>query len=176
MSPMADAQRSDDHARVLSDLSGGVVGALLDESATARDEDAFADAGRRLREEGAPRSAAPWRAGLTGGAGLGARVATILRHLARDLLDQVTKDHRGEPELAAEPTPANVHQIGDAREVPALEQASDGTWRPSGSSLPSQEELDAGARRRANVAARRSRDPGLGPSDRLVLPPPPRER
>jgi hypothetical protein len=174
---MTDPTRKDDHVRVLSDLSGRVVGALLDESATARDEDAFADAGRRLREEGPPPLAAPWRAALTGGAGLGVRVATIVRHLTRDLLDQVTKDHHGDAaESAAEPTPANVRQIGDAREVPALEQASDGTWRPSGSSLPSQDELDAGARRRANVPALRSRYPELEPSDRLVLPPPPRER
>ena len=173
---MADA-RKDDHVRILSELSGRVVGALLDESGKARDEDAFADAGRRLREEGSPRLGAPWRAGLTGSAGLGARVGTILRHLTRDLLDQVTKDHHADvAESAAEPTPANVHQIGDVRDVPALEQASDGTWRPSGSSLPSQEELDAGARRRANVPALRSRYPELEPSDRLVLPPPARER
>jgi hypothetical protein len=173
---MADA-RKDDHVRVLSDLSGRVVGALLDESAKARDEDAFADAGRRLREEGSPPMSAPWRVALTGGAGLGARVGTILRHLTRDLLEQVTKDHHTEvAEGAVEPTPANVHHIGDVREVPALEQASDGTWRPSGSSLPSQDELDAGARRRANVPALSSRYPELEPSDRLTLPPPPRQR
>jgi hypothetical protein len=173
---MTDAARPD-QVRVLSELSGRVVGALLDQSAKARDEDAFADAGRRLREEGPPSTAAPWRSALTGGAGLGARVGTILRHLTRDLLDQVSKDHHTEiSETAAEPRPANVHQIGDAREIPALEQASDGTWRPSGSSLPSQEELDAGARRRANVPALRSRYPELEPSGGLTLPPPPRQR
>jgi hypothetical protein len=173
---MADATRPD-QVRVLSDLSGRVVGALLDESARARDEDAFADAGRRLREEGPPQLAAPWRTAATDDAGLGARVATILRHLTRDLLEQVTKDHGAEvTEPAAEPAPANVHQIGDARDVPALEQSSDGTWRPSGSSLPSQEELDAGARRRANVPALRSRYPELEPSGGLTLPPPPRQR
>jgi hypothetical protein len=172
---MADATRPD-QVRVLSDLSGRVVGALLDESAQARDEDAFADAGRRLREEGPPQLAAPWRT-AAGGAGLGARVATILRHLTRDLLEQVTKDPGAEvTEPAAEPAPANVHQIGDAREVPALEQASDGSWRPSGSSLASQDELDAGARRRANVPALRSRYPDIEPSRGLTLPPPPKGR
>jgi hypothetical protein len=173
---MTDAARPD-QVRVLSELSGRVVGALLDESAKARDEDAFADAGRRLREEGPPSSSAPWRSALTGGAGLGVRVGTVLRRLTRDLLDQVSTDHHADvAESAAEPTPPNVHAIGDAREVPALEQASDGTWRPSGSSLPSQEELDAGARRRANVPALRSRYPEVEPSGGLRLPPPPKGR
>lgn len=43
-----------DHMRVLSDL---VVGALLDDVARGPEDDAFSDALRRYRDEGAPRSA-----------------------------------------------------------------------------------------------------------------------
>lgn len=173
---MADAAGRDDQVKVLSELSGRVVGALLDDATAAREDDAFAEAGRRYREEGPPELAASWRAGLPTGAGLGARAAAILRHLTRDLLEQVSRDHQSPPEpveSTAEATPANVRPIGDAREVPALELASDGTWRPSGSSLSSKEEIDAGARRRANVPSLMSRYRERERSDELVLPPPP---
>jgi len=47
---------------VLSDLSGSVVGALIDDMDERQDGDPFADALRRYREEGAPDLTTPWRA------------------------------------------------------------------------------------------------------------------
>lgn len=171
--------RDADQVRVLSDLSGSVVGALLDDEETRGPDDAFSTALRRYREEGAPELGGAWRRTAPLGAG-GDREAEILRHLTRDLLEGVSTSRseavEAEPSApAAEAPPPNVRQITDAREIPALELASDGTWKPSGSSVSSQDELDAGARRRANVPALVSRYPTLrrDRSGGFVLPPAP---
>lgn len=164
-----------DQVRVLSELSGRVVGALLDETTPGRDDDAFSDARRRYREEGSPDGAAVWRTILPAGAAIGARAAAVLRHLTRDLLEQVslTHDAEGQPaDGAPEAPPSNVHAITDARDVPALELASDGTWRPSTASVSSRSDLEAGARHRANVPSLSSRYPELERSDQFPLPPP----
>src|SRR6266508_6022234 len=126
--------RTTDHVRVLSDLSGHVVDALLDDADDGSERDAFSDALRAYRSEGAPELAAPWRLPTFLG---GARVAAVLRRLTRDLLHDASMPPAETPpaELAAETPPPNVRPIADARDIPALELASDGTWRPSGSAL-----------------------------------------
>jgi hypothetical protein len=164
-----------DQVRVLSDLSGLVVGALIDDVENGMEGDAFADALRRYREEGAPELSASWRSAIPSAHAEG-RAAEVLRHLTRDLLKDVSMTHvRGDTadtDAATEAPPPNVRPIGEARDVPALELASDGTWKPSGSSLAAQEELDASALRRS-VPSARSRYPQIARADRIVLPPAP---
>lgn len=167
-----------DQVRVLSGLSGSVVGALLDDEETHGPDDAFSEALRRYREEGAPDVSAAWR--RVADIPAGDRAAKILRHLTRDLLEGVsTAGAEASDTLStvapADVAPPNVRPISDAREVPALELASDGTWRPSESSVSAQGELEAGARRRANVPALVSRYPNLRRerSGGFVLPPVP---
>ncbi len=97
----------------------------------------------------------------------------MLRHLTRDLLRGVSAlGHApaAATEAPPEAPPSNVHPIGEPRDVPALELANDGTWRPSGSSLTSEEEIDAGTLRR-NVSSARSRYPQVARTERIVLPP-----
>ncbi len=143
--------------RVLSDVPALVVRALLEDEAAASDP--FADALRRYREEGAP-DIAEWRATprVAGG-----RAAEVLRRLTRDLLSNVTRaDARGTAEVEpVETPPPNVHAIEGVRETIALEQASDGTWRPSAAAVAHAEEADADARRRV-VPQLRSRYPDVG--------------
>lgn len=164
--------REPDHVRVLSDLSGHVVGALIDEDADGGpDTDAFTQALRRYREEGAPPFALSWRAARAPRSG--ARESDVLRRLARDLLKGISLPHEpGATDERAEPAPANVRAITEAREVPALELASDGTWRPSGSAVSPEEEIDASTLRRS-VPSARSRYPHIVPGDRVILPPAP---
>ena len=116
----------------------------------------FTDALRRYRESG-PTGLVRWRdASATGGA----REATVLRRLTRDLLRDLSRDEPASGgDLAAESTPANVLPIGAAREVPALELADDGTWRPSGAALASADATDASALR--SVPLLRSRYPDV---------------
>jgi hypothetical protein len=166
--------RKADHVRVLSDLSGLVVGALLDDVEEGREDDAFADALRRYRDEGAPDLTASWRRVIPSSVS-GDRTAEVLRHLTRDLLKGVsTPPDRPTRETAAavDAPPPNVRPIADAREIPALELASDGTWRPSGSSISAQGELDASARRRS-IPSLRSRYVKAAVGAGLVLPPAP---
>lgn len=167
--------RKTDHVRVLSDLSGLVVSALLDDADHGPEDDAFTDALRRYREEGAPDVGASWRTAISPDP-IGARAAEVLRRLTRDLLKDVSAaDGRADAAAAEAPSeapPPNVRPIADARDAPALELASDGTWRPSGSTLSAQEDLDANARRRS-VPTLRSRYPQLARGERLVLPPAP---
>ncbi|MBI2325156.1 MAG: hypothetical protein HYY42_04525 [Chloroflexi bacterium] len=166
--------RTADQVRVLADLSGLVVGALIDDAENGTEGDAFADALRRYREEGARDLSASWR-GAIPSARSESHAAEVLRHLTRDLLRGVSAEHRGDTattDAATEAPPPNVRSIGEAREVPALELASDGTWKPSGSTLASQEEGDASTLRR-NVPSARSRYPEVARADRIVLPPPP---
>lgn len=163
-----------DPVRVLSDLSGLVVGALIDDVENGTESDAFADALRRYREEGAPAFTSSWRSAIPSAHAEG-RAAAVLRHLTRDLLKGVSALGHGAvaaTEAATEAPPPNVRPIGEARDVPALELASDGTWKPSGSSLAAQEEIDASALRRS-VPSARSRYPQVARGDRIVLPPAP---
>ncbi len=162
--------RTTDHVRVLSDLSGHVVDALLDDADDGSERDAFSDALRAYRSEGAPELAAPWRLPTFLG---GARVAAVLRRLTRDLLHDASMPpaETAPAELAAETPPPNVRPIADARDIPALELASDGTWRPSGSALASEEAVDTGVLRRS-VPTARSRYPQVA-REGLDLPPAP---
>ncbi len=167
--------RKADQVRVLSDLSGLVVGALIDDVENGTEGDAFADALRRYREEGAPELSVSWR-NVVPSARAEDRAAAVLRHLTRDLLTDVSMTHdpgdAAAMDAATEAPPPNVRPIGEARDVPALELASDGTWKPSGSSLAAQEEIDASALRRS-VPSARSRYPQVARADRIVLPPAP---
>jgi hypothetical protein len=169
--------RKADHVRVLSDLSGLVVGALIDDVESGPESDAFTDALRRYREEGAPDLAMSWRA-ATPAPRVTWREAEVLRHLTRDLLKGVSMPETStgdasEPEERDSP-PANVRPIESATlDVPALELASDGTWKPSGSALQSQEDVDASALRRS-VPSIRSRYPQVTRADHVVLPPAPK--
>lgn len=162
--------RTTDHVRVLSDLSGHVVDALLDDPDDASHRDAFSDALHTYRSEGAPELAAPWRLPTFLG---GARVAAVLRRLTRDLLHDASAPptETAPAEAAVETPPPNVRRIGDVRDVPALELASDGTWRPSGSALASKEDVDAALLRRT-VPAARSRYPQVA-REGIDLPPAP---
>lgn len=168
--------RRTDHVRVLSDLSGLVVGALVDDPDARKEGDAFSDALRRYREEGAP-DIGSWRS-VTTGLATEVRTAQVLRHLTRDLLKGLSiaaglASADTDTEVAAESPPQNVRPItAEARDVPALELASDGTWKPSGSSLAAQDEVDARTLRR-NVPSARSRYPQLARDERMVLPPAP---
>lgn len=151
-----------DDAEVLSGLSSRVVDALLDdEGATA---DPFTLAAQRYREEGAPREpVAPWRRQPSARALQRSRRAVdVLRRLNRDLLERITAEREvseaEEGEGAAEETPANVRPIGSAfREMPALELASDGAWRPAGG--PAKDAADQVTRHHAHVPAFVSRYP-----------------
>jgi len=167
--------RKADQMRVLSDLSGYVVGAVLDDEASGSDSDAFTDALQRYREVGAP-DLGSWRSAISD-ASSGWRAAQVLRHLTRDLLRglSVAGDPAAEEtaETAGATPPPNVRDIGEAREVPALELASDGTWRPSGPALTPLEEVDTSALRRSVVSAR-SRYPAIAKGEPGVLPARPR--
>jgi hypothetical protein len=165
--------RKADQVRVLSDLSGRVVGAMIDDSAGGSEGDAFMDALRRYREDGAP-AIGLWR-GVAAGIATEGRAAQVLRHLTRDLLKGVSVVIRDdEPETEpSEPAPVNVRPIDAPRDVPALEQGSDGTWKPSGAALASQQEVDANTLRRS-VPSVRSRYPQVAVADRVVLPPAPK--
>lgn len=168
--------RDADQVRVLSDLSGLVVGAVIDDVEDASDADAFTDALRRYHEDGAPTVPTSWRSAPS--AVSGARAAQVLRHLTRDLLKGVSTADREEiatSDVPGEAPPANVRPIeaAAARDVPALELASDGTWKPSGSYLSSKEEIDANTLRR-NVPSARSRYPRIARGDPSVLPPAPK--
>ncbi|MDE3111893.1 MAG: hypothetical protein KGN00_06120 [Chloroflexota bacterium] len=171
-------ERNNDHIRVLSDLSGDVVGALLDEGERVPDEgDPFAAALRRYKQEGHPGElTGPWRRAMaTRPVAAGGYAASVLRLLARDLLSCVAA-HVTEPETA-EPEPAlppNVRPIagGPAAPIPALELASDGTWRPStAGAVTTETEIP---QRRAHVPSMGSRYPTIRHDEhRIVLPPPP---
>lgn len=166
--------RKADQVRVLSDLSGLVVGALVDDTDHTKEGDPFTDALRRYREEGAP-SIYLWRS-VAAGISNEAHTAEVLRHLTRDLLKRVSMPEESddaEGDTVAEAAPQNVRPIDAPHDVPALELASDGTWKPSGSSLASQEEVDANTLRRS-VPSVRSRYPQLAHDERLVLPPAPK--
>ncbi len=173
--------RTSDHIRVLSDLSGDVVGALLDEGERAPSEgDPFAAALRRYQEEGQPAElTGPWRQAMAPSpVAASAHAANVLRLLARDLLTCIAA--RGPEPEAAEPerTPENVRPIsgGPAAPIPALELASDGTWRPS-TAAGVAADADVAQRRQAHVPSMSSRYPivrAAGPL--LVLPPPPPAR
>jgi hypothetical protein len=161
--------RKADQVRVLSDLSGRVVGAMIDDAENGSEGDAFVDALRRYREDGAP-AIGLWR-GVAARMASEGRAAQVLRHLTRDLLKGVSfviRDEEPSPEPPG-PTPANVRPIEAPRDVPALELASDGTWKPSASALSSHEEVDAAALRRS-VPSVRSRYPEVAREARIVLP------
>ena len=160
--------------RVLSDLSEQVVDAVIDPEGSWR-SDAFSDALRRYEDAGAP-AGGSWRDALAKRSPL---AAGVLRRLTRDLLHGVRVPHEPDPPAGAGAhdvaMPENVRPIerGDLRDLPALEQAGDGTWRPSGSGVASSEELDAKTLRRS-VDRARSRYPEVGGDSHTVLPPPPR--
>jgi hypothetical protein len=174
--------RGFDHIRVLSDLSGDVVGALLDEGDRRPSEsDPFAAALRRYEKEGQPLDLTePWRRTIAPSPVLATdRAATVLRLLARDLLaclaaprtEAGAKDEQPEPEVL----PTNVRPIGaSAAAIPALELASDGTWRPSTSAGGPKEDLETG-RRPAYVPTLGSRYPDISGTQgtHTLLPPPP---
>jgi hypothetical protein len=164
--------RKADQVRVLSDLSGSVVGALIDDMDERRDGDPFADALRRYREEGAPDLSAPWRAPAT--ARGGERAAEVLRHLTRDLLKGVTMPADAATETTTSAAlPENVRPIEPPREVPGLEMGDDGSWRPSDASVAAQDQVDARTLRRS-VPTARSRYPQIQQEARVVLPPAPK--
>lgn len=164
--------RKADQVRVLSDLSGSVVGALIDDMDERQDGDPFAEALRRYREEGAPDLTTPWRAPAA--ARGGEKAAQVLRHLTRDLLKGVSMPADAVTEAVPEaPLPENVRPIESPKEVPGLEMADDGTWRPSDAAITSQDQADARTLRRS-VPTARSRYPQVQPSERVVLPPAPK--
>lgn len=189
MPPVASAGQtvgtmSAHHIRVLSDLSGEVVDALLDEGdRPPAESDPFAAALRHYEEEGHPaeltgswrRTIAPAPVPASG------RAARVLRLLARDLLACFAAPRSGaaaaDEEAEPEAPPPNVRPIGaPLAAVPALELSSDGTWRPSTSGAGSKEELETG-RRPAYVPTLGSRYPDLSGTQgtHTVLPPPPGE-
>lgn len=169
-----------DHIRVLSDLSGDVVGAMLDEDdRRPSDADPFAAALKRYQEEGHPLElAGGWRNAIAAKPVVASEgAARVLRLLARDLLACVAT-RTGATPAAAEPEreapPANVRPIDrPAAPVPALELARDGTWKPS-STAARAEELESG-RRPAYVPTLTSRYPDTsgGQGTHTMLPPAP---
>lgn len=168
--------RTSDHIRVLSDLSEDVVGALLDEGERAPSEgDPFAAALRRYQEEGHPAElTGPWRQAMAPSpVAASARTANVLRLLARDLLSCIAA--RGPEPEPAEPegTPDNVRPIsgGPAAPIPALELASDGTWRPS-TAAGVAADADVSQRRQAHVPSMSSRYPTVRAAGPLVVLPP----
>ena len=139
-----------DPLRVLAELSGLVVGRLVDdddEKERAHSDDPFGRALVRLEQEGAPASASRWRRAFAGGAVAGPRATTVLKRLTRDLLHGITAERREEePAVAPETAPDNVRPITDALQpTPGFEQSQDGRWRPA---APSEEDLLHGYRPR----------------------------
>lgn len=175
--------RGKDHVRVLSELSDRVVHALLGDGENGSSSgDAFSIALRRYRDNGDPGELEPeWRRIASGSASLAdASAAKVLRLLARDLLEVVASSESEVGAAAEEPAegapPANVHPIDAApASVPALEQASDGTWRPSAGAVVASADADAAQRRQAAfVPSLTSRYPtrrASGPVVDLPLPP-----
>lgn len=164
--------------RVLSRLSRGVVGALLDEDELRPAAgDPFGAAFRRYHDEGHPLELTrPWRRAIAPSSARSSHhAAGVLRLLARDLLTCVaasrTETGIQEPAGPEEPPP-NVRPI-DAGPVglPSLELASDGTWRPAASSAGPREEVGAG-HRPAYVPTLGSRYPNVstGPAVYTTLP------
>jgi len=149
--------------RSLAELSGLVVGTIVDEDGTQLpSENAFARALRRYREAGAPpETGAPWRRLLPSRSRSLTRAAAILRRATRDLLDLVanapTEVSLKEQELDL--PPANVRSIGEAPgAMPVLDRAPDGAWRPvEGPVVPVEDAIEP--RQRAHVVARASRYP-----------------
>lgn len=160
--------------RVLSDLSGQVVDAVIDPQSGSR-SDPFSDALRRYEDTGAP-AGGSWRDALTKRTPL---AAGVLRRLTRDLLHGVRAPH--EPDAPADESerdaamPENVRPIERSalRDLPALEQTADGSWRPSGSGVAADEEVDTKTLQRS-VERARSRYPEVTRTDRGTLPPAPR--
>lgn len=159
-----------DEIAVLQNVSGLVVRALLEGDEREAAEEPFADALRRYRES-APIGLARWRSAAAADLDT-PRVTGVLRRLMRDLLHDVSRlSTPAEPvEGPVEATPANVLPIGAAREVPALEQAADGTWRPSSDTLAGLAEPDA---LRRPVPILRSRYPEVTRGGGPPLAPPP---
>src|SRR5438552_10068856 len=139
--------RAMDPVRVLSELSGLVVGRLVDSEAQARPahaDDPFGRALLRLVEEGEPSPESGWRRVLAGSGAGSATAATVLKRLTRDLLHRITAEPSpDEPQIAREaPDIDNIHPITEALQpTPAFEQANDGRWRPA---APSEDDLLAG--------------------------------
>lgn len=144
-----------DPARVLAELSGLVVGTLVeDDTERAYAEDPFGRAFMRLLQEGEPAPEAGWRRALAGSGVPSAAAATVLKRLTRDLLHGISAEPSADsPESASAPEPAsdNVRPITDALQpTPGFEQATDGRWRPS---APAEDDPFRGYR---------PRSPGLG--------------
>jgi hypothetical protein len=170
--------RGKDHIRVLSELSDHVVRTLLGDGDNGSAGDPFSIALRRYQESGAPREIdARWRRVFGPQAIAPDSVAKVLRFLARDLLEVVSSpgdDTARGP--ADEPAPSNVRPITSVpASVPALEQASDGSWRPSSGAVVASADAEAAQRRQsAFVASLTSRYPvhrSPGPAVDLPLPP-----
>lgn len=163
-----------DHMRVLSELSGDVVAALLDDDeGTAPATDPYSDALRRFRDDGHPHERTrPWRRADPVPAG--GRVVHVLRRLARDLLSSVSQRPAEEAEPESEEPPSNVRAIGEPAAAPTLELAPDGTWRPSTSGVGSRERSDAD-HRPAYISTLGSRypEPSRDSGSFTVLPTPP---
>ena len=133
-----------DPVRVLAELSGLVVGRLVDEDdekERARSDDPFGRALVRLRSEGGPPPTSRWRRSLAQADVAGPRAGTVLKRLTRDLLNGITAERSVERQAfaPAETEPANVRPITDAMQpTPGFEQSQDGRWRPA---APSEEDL-----------------------------------
>jgi hypothetical protein len=125
-----------DPVRVLAELSGLVVGKLVDdEKQRAYAEDPFGRAFIRLLREGEPAPEAGWRRAFAGADVASANAATVLKRLTRDLLHGITAEPSADEPTTpstAEPAHDNVRPITDALQpTPGFERATDGRWRPS---------------------------------------------
>lgn len=175
-------ERGHDRIRVLSDLSGDVVRALLgdDDDRRTSESDPFAAALQRYRNEGSPAElTGSWRRTIAPPPVRASEsTGDVLRLLARDLLACVAEPEAGsappsdEPE--PEPPPPNVRPIGSEIGIPALELGSDGSWRPSTVPGVASDGGDGSQRRNAHVPSLASRYPTVqAPGPHVFLPAPP---
>lgn len=138
-----------DPVRVLAELSGLVVGRLVDGRERPSAEDPFGRALIRLVQEGEPPAESGWRRALAR-TDVGSRKATtVLKRLTRDLLHGVTAEPS--PDEPARAAPAErtdkIRPITDALQpTPGFEQTNDGRWRPA---APSEDDPFQGYRPRA---------------------------
>jgi hypothetical protein len=138
-----------DPVRVLAELSGLVVGKLVEDEGPAEAKDPFGRAFLRLMNEGELAPEAGWRRALAESGVGSARATTVLKRLTRDLLHGITQapsavERTTEPEQAAVD---NVRPITDALQpTPGFELATDGRWRPA---APSEDDLLRGYRPRS---------------------------
>jgi len=124
-----------DPVRVLAELSGLVVGRLVDDDKErAYAEDPFGRAFIRVLEEGEPAPESGWRRALAGAEARSEKAATVLKRLTRDLLHGISAAPSADDDASsnAEPAHDNVRPITDALQpTPAFERATDGRWKPS---------------------------------------------